>query len=373
MNWGSLSIISAVLIQSGSSVPEPAGTRGTRVHEVSDSRFDSFLQEMATKEHFTGAVLIMREGKIVHAKGYGAATDHRANSVDTRFHAGSITKEFTAAAILQLVERGVLKLDSPINRYLPRKYRSAKWDAVTVHHLLSHTSGIADYAVVRDYYLVVKGFCSGHTVDGMVKEAMGKDLEFVPGSKYSYANLGYTLLGIIIETQTNTSYDEYLKANILDPMGMESSKIHAVRDAPAEDEAAGHRWSDEQGKHVPDDIVILPATTPDGGLITTLGDFAKWTRIFTAEDQTILSRDSIKLMVSPKIRIGNGGPLDSMGYGLFVGDRLIGHGGLVVGFSSQFVFDRETRSLIVVFSNDASDNPQRVVFGLLTLLLAPDS
>ena len=77
--------------------------------------------------------------------------------------------------------------------------------------------------------------------------------------------------------------------------------------------------------------------------------------------------------VSPQIRIGNGGPLDSMGYGLYVGDRLIGHGGRVVGFSSQFVYDRDTRSLIVVFSNDVSANPQEVVFGLLTLLLTPNS
>jgi CubicO group peptidase (beta-lactamase class C family) len=207
----------------------------------------------------------------------------------------------------------------------------------------------------------------------MVKEAMGKDLEFVPGSKYSYTNLGYTLLGLIIETQTNTSYDEYIRNNILVPMGMTSSRIHVVGQAPAENEAEGMRWSAERGRHVPDDIVSLPATAPDGGLITTLGDFAQWARIFTAGEQPILSHDSIRLMSSPQIRIGNGGPLDSMGYGLFVGDRLTGHGGLIVGFSSQFVYDRETRSLIVVFSNDVDGNPQQVVFGLLTLLLAPNS
>jgi CubicO group peptidase (beta-lactamase class C family) len=116
------------------------------VREVSNSRFDSYLQEMVTKEHFTGVALVMREGKILHAKGYGAATSARANDVDTQFHVGSVTKEFTAAAIMQLVEKGVLKLDGPINSYLPPIYRSAKWDAVTIHHLLSHTSGIPNYA-----------------------------------------------------------------------------------------------------------------------------------------------------------------------------------------------------------------------------------
>ena len=370
----SFSIIFAVLfLHTGCAVPEPVSTHGTMVPEVIDSRFDSFLQEMETKEHFTGVALVMREGKILHAKGYGSASGNRPNNVDTRFHVGSITKEFTAAAIMQLVEKGVLKLDSPINSYLPQKYRSEKWDAVTVQNLLSHTSGITDYAVSRDYYHVVKGFCPDDTVDGMLKEAMGKDLEFVPGSKYSYTNLGYTLLGVIIENQTATSYSKYIKDNILDPMGMTSSSIHVVGHASANDEAEGHRWSDEQRRHVPDDILSLPATAPDGGLITTLGDFSKWARIFTSGEQAILSQDSIRRMSSPQIQIGNGGPLDSMGYGLYVGDRLLGHGGLVVGFSSQFVFDRETRSLIVVFSNDASDNPQQVVFGLLTLLLTPNS
>jgi CubicO group peptidase (beta-lactamase class C family) len=359
----SLSIIFASLFHAGCSASPPV--------QVNDSRFDSYLRERVAKDHFTGVALVMREGRIVHAKGYGAATGARANHADTQFHVGSITKQFTAAAILQLVEKGVLKLDGSINEYLPPKYRSAKWNAVTVHHLLSHTSGITDYGVDRDYYRVDKGFCLGDTVDGMIKEAMAKELESVPGSKYSYTNLGYTLLGAIIENQTNTSYGEYIKANILDPMGMTSSQVHNIGHVPAENEAEGFRWSEEQGRHVPDDVVTLPVTAPDGGLITTLGDFTRWARIFTEGKQKILSQESIKLMSSPQILIGNGGPLDSMGYGLYVGDRLIGHGGLIVGFSSQFVFDRETESLIVVFSNDVSANPQLVTFGLLTLLLTP--
>lgn len=362
-----------MLVPAGDSIAQTVAAGGALVREVSDSRFDSVLQEMVTKEHFTGVALVMRDGKLIHAKGYGLAAGNRANDVDTRFHVGSITKEFTAAATMQLVEKGLLKLDGRINAYLPAKYRSPKWNDITIHHLLSHTSGIPDYAVTRDYYHVVKGFCLGNTVDGMLREAMKKDLEFAPGSKYAYANLGYTLLGVIIENQTKTSFANYMKKHVLDPMGMKSSEIHGVGHVPAEHEAEGLRWSDELARHIPDDVVSLPATEPDGGLITTLGDFAKWARIFTDGDQTILNRDSIRLMSSPQIRIGNGGPLDSMGYGLFVGDRLIGHSGLVVGFSSQFVFDRQTRSLIAVFSNDVNDDPQHVVFGLLTLLLAPQT
>jgi CubicO group peptidase (beta-lactamase class C family) len=372
MDWRLTSLmICAAHFLSGCAVPEPVAARGALVEEVSESRFDSYLQEMAAKEHFSGVALVMRDGKLVHAKAYGPAASNRANHVDTKFHVGSITKQFTAAAILQLVDQGVMKLDDPINIHLPRKFRSDRWQAITVHHLLSHTSGIPDYAVARDYYHLVRGFCFGDTVEGMVKEAMGKDLTFVPGSKYSYTNLGYTLLGIIIENETNNSFDDYIRENIFDPLGMKSSKFDTGAQGVAEDEAEGLRWSGELGKPVLDGIVSLPATTPDGGLITTLNDFVRWARILTDDDQTILSRASLTRMTSPHIRIGNGGPLDSMGYGLFIGDRLIGHGGLVVGFTSQFVFDRETRSLIVVFSNDATNNPQQVAFGLLTLLLTP--
>jgi CubicO group peptidase (beta-lactamase class C family) len=114
------SILFTALLLAGCFGPRPVGTRGTVVHEVTEGRFDSYLQEMMKTEHFTGAVLIMRKGRIIHAKGYGAATVNSANHVDTKFHVGSITKQFTAAAIMQLVEKGVVKLDESINSYLPR-------------------------------------------------------------------------------------------------------------------------------------------------------------------------------------------------------------------------------------------------------------
>jgi CubicO group peptidase (beta-lactamase class C family) len=368
-----LAISCALLFQAGSAVSATTGHSDAVVREISDGRMDAIAREAVAKEHFTGVVLVMQRGRILHARGYGLASAHRANSFDTKFHVGSITKEFTATAIMQLAEQGALRLDGRINAYLPLKYRAARWDAITVHHLLSHTSGIPDYVVSRDYYHVVKGFCPPDTVDGMLKEAMGKDLEFAPGSKYSYTNLGYTLLGVIIENQAHTTYPEYIQHHILEPLGMSSSRIHIVGSAPARNEAEGLRWSDERQQHVPDEVVTLPATAPDGGLITTLGDFARWSRIFMEGKLPILSADSFRQMSTPHVRIGNGGPLDSMGYGLFVGDRLIGHGGLVVGFSSQFVFDRDTGTLIAVFCNDVNGNPQQVVFALLTLLLTGHS
>ncbi len=364
-------MVCATALFVGCNVPKSQERPEFSVYETTDPRIESFLQEMVDDEHFSGVALVMQEGRVVHAKGYGAATEGHPNNVDTAFHVASITKQFTAAAILQLVERGELDLKSPINDHLPEDYRSSTWEAVTVHHLLSHSSGIPDYAGTRDYYEIVAGFATDRTVDGMITEAMVKPLEFPSGSRYAYSNLGYTLLGQIIEHVSGISYDEYLEANILAPMSMVSTSIHGVGHVPVTNEAAGFRWSVEQTAYVSDDTETLPATAPDAGLITTLTDFAKWAQIYTGEEQNVLTNESVAMMTSEQVEIGRGGSVDGYGYGLGVGDRLIAHSGHVVGFRSQFVFDRQTETLIAVFSNNSAINMERVAFGLLTVLFSP--
>jgi len=338
--------------------------------EVIEPRLESFLQEMVVDEQFTGVALVATNDQIIHAKGYRLSSPGEPNNVETIFHVASVTKQFTAAAVMQLVEARILDLGESINAYLPDKYTTPIWNPVTVHHLLSHSSGITDYSVVRDYYDVVDGFCLGDTVDGMVQEAMSKDLEFAPGTKYSYSNIGFTLLGLIIEHQADTPYAQYLKENILEPMGMASSKIHIEGHVPAKNEALGYRWDDDKKQHVKDDVVSLPVTAPDGGLTTTLSDFFIWSRQFSGGGQKVLSELSMDQMTSQQIVIGRGGPLDAYGYGLYVGDRLIGHAGYIVGFRSQFIYDRETATLIAVFANNTTSDPQEIAFGLLTTLFA---
>jgi CubicO group peptidase (beta-lactamase class C family) len=342
----------------------------TRLQQVVEQGCEAFLQRMVLEEHFSGVALVMRNTEVMHAKGYGRATAGDNNSVDTVFHVASITKQFTAAAVLQLVEAGKIELDRSINEYLPQKYRSPQWDRVNCSHLLSHSSGIEDYALVRDYYNVVDGFCLGNTVDGMIREAMAKSLRFEPGSRFEYSNIGFTLVGEIIENQTSMPYDEYLKTHVLRPMGMNSSRIHAIGHEPNEKEASGHRWDSERGQHVKDDILSLPVTAPDGGLATTLSDFVKWTRTYTEKESPIISRTSLRKMTTPKIltqqKDERGGPL-AYGYGLFVGDGLLGHPGYIVGFRSHFIIDIEKNLLVVVFSNNTTNNPRRIARGLLKI------
>lgn len=339
--------------------------------QIINAKVDAFLQKMVLEDHFTGVAMVMDKGNVVHVKGYGMAADGKPNDVTTLFHVASITKQFTAAAVMQMAEKGLIDLHRSINEYLPMKYRSPKWSAVTIHHLLSHSSGIEDYAVTRDYYHVVNGFCLGDTVDGMIKEAMAKDLLFAPGAKFSYTNLGYTLLGLAIENQTKMPFDRYIKENILDPMGMSSSSIHMEGHVPSADEAMGYRFSKEERRHVFDNKISLPVTAPDGGLITSLNDFIRWIKVYKNSDQKILIPSSITKMTAPAIKTGWGGPngiLDFYGYGLFVKDSIISHMGEIVGFKSYFVYDRERDLLVAIFSNNTTNNPIRIAMGLMTAL-----
>ena len=342
------------------------------VNEVVQPRIDAFLQEMVDEEHFSGVALVTKDGEVVHAKGYGASVDEISNTVDTAFHVASVTKQFTAAAIMQLVEANKLNIDESINAYLPKQYVTPIWNDVHIRHVLNHSSGITDYAVTRDYYDVVDGFCLGDTVDGMIREAMSKDLEFEPGTKYSYSNIGFTLLGEIIQEQTDLPYDKYMADNILKPMGMHSSRIHVEGHVPAKNEASGHRWDDGIQKHVKDDIVSLPVTAPDGGLITTLSDFLRWIRLYSGGNQNILSKESINAMTTSQISMERGGSIDGYGYGIGVGQRLIGHSGYIVGFRSRFDYVRENDTLIAVFTNNTTNNPARISGGLLTILFSPE-
>jgi CubicO group peptidase (beta-lactamase class C family) len=356
----------------GAVTEEPTGAIDSALKETVEPRVEAFLQEMVEEEHFSGVALVARDGIVIHAKGYGVSARDAINDVNTAFHVASVTKQFTAAAVLQLVDAGALSLDESINAYLPEQYVTPNWNDVRVRHLLSHSSGITDYAVTRDYYDVVDGFCLGDTVDGMIREAMSKDLEFAPGAMYSYSNIGFTLLGEIIEEQSGISYDRYMREKVLEPMGMHSSRIHIEGHVPAENEASGHRWDDGAQKHVKDDIVSLPVTAPDGGLVTTLSDFLRWIRLYSGGNQKILSKASIDAMTTSQIHTERGGSIDGYGFGVGVGQRLIGHSGYIVGFRSRFDYARENDTLVAVFTNNTTNNPARISAGLLTIIFSQE-
>ncbi len=369
----SIVLLCAFILTVGCATTDGGNRQESPVQQTTHPAIEAFLREMVEIEHFSGVVLVLQDGRVLHASGYGSATRETPNRVDTRYHVASVTKQFTAAAVMQLVERGAIDLKDPINDHLPSQYRTRNWDDVTIHHLLSHSSGIPDYAISRGYYEVKDGCVSHKTIDDMISEGMSRELEFPPGSQYAYSNLGYALLGEIIEYRANESFADFVERNIFEPMGMHSSRIRTEGHVPGQNEAMGFRWSDDEAAFLEDNSKSLPATPPDAGLITTLGDFARWAQAFIGGDQDILDNDPIEAMTTQHSQMGRGGAVDAYGYGLGVGDRLIAHSGRVVGFRSQVIFDPQTRTVIAVFSNNSAVNMQPIAFGLLPIVFGPGS
>ncbi len=171
---------------------------------------------------FNGSVLVAENGKVIYKKGLGLAQMewNIPNALDTKFRLGSITKQFTATLILQLVEQGKVKLDGKVSDYLPA-YRKDIGEKVTIHQLLNHTSGIPSYTSLPGFFNDVSR--NPFTVEDFVKKYASNNLEFEPGSKFSYNNSGYFLLGAIVEKVTGQTYEKALKERILDPVGMKNT------------------------------------------------------------------------------------------------------------------------------------------------------
>lgn len=185
------------------------------------AKIDEVMRLSHSYGQFNGAVLVAESGRVIYRKGFGLANMewNISNEPDTRFRLGSITKQFTAMLILQLAEQGKIKLDGKLSDYLP-DYRKDTGGRITIHQLLNHTSGIPSYTSLPGF--IADQSRDPYAVDAFIKKYASRDLEFEPGSKYSYNNSGYFLLGAIIEKITGKTYEQALKESILDPLGMKN-------------------------------------------------------------------------------------------------------------------------------------------------------
>jgi len=183
-------------------------------------RMEQLVQSYISARQFMGSVLVSQQGKVLLSKGYGFANLEWEvpNSPTTKFRLGSITKQFTAASILLLEERGKLKVDDPVKKYMADA--PAAWDKITIFHLLTHTSGIPSFTGFPDY---ASTEATPTTPEKLVARFRDKPLEFQPGEKWNYSNSGYVLLGYLIEKISGQSYSEFVQQNIFTALGMKDS------------------------------------------------------------------------------------------------------------------------------------------------------
>jgi CubicO group peptidase (beta-lactamase class C family) len=354
------SIIGLALVLAGPAIAQQSGTPPDKI--------DQYVQSEMSARHIPGlALLVVRGGKIVKARGYGFANlEHKVPvSPDTVFQSGSMGKQFTATAVMMLVEEGKVRLDDTISRYLADT--PASWKGVTVRQLLSHTAGFTDYP--PDF-----NFREDYTEDQLLKRAMKIPLAFTPGDNWQYSNMGYVTLGILIGKVTGRFYGDLLQERIFRPLDMSATRIINEADI-VPNRAAGYRLVKGDVKNQ-EWVSPTMNTTADGSLYLTILDLAKWDAALNTE--RLLKRSSLQLMWTPVSQ--NDGKPNRAGYGFGwrIGDvrghRVIEHGGAWQGFTtniSRYVDDGMT---VVVLTNLAAASPDIIthhVAGLFDPALMP--
>jgi CubicO group peptidase (beta-lactamase class C family) len=313
------------------------------------AREDAYIAEEMITHHFRGAVLVEMDGKIVFEKAYGPADEEWdvSNTPKTKFRIASLTKQFTAACILILQERGLLHVQDVASKYLPEM--PAAWKAVTIHQLLTHTAGIpnADHSGQQS---VKMGDRIAATPQEMIAGVASKPLDFNPGTKWNYSNTGYILLGMLIEKLSAKSYADFLKSNIFDPLGMTDSGYDRASEI-LKARASGYDISN--GHLANADFIDMSLPFSAGGIYSTVEDMFRWNEAL-AHPGKLLNADSLKQMFTEYPEATHEG--QHYGYGVVISRQKFGrllyyHGGGVNGFSSVIQRYPEERLCIVVLSN----------------------
>jgi CubicO group peptidase (beta-lactamase class C family) len=313
---------------------------------------DAYITGEATEHSFRGAVLVGVNGKVVFEKAYGIAEEewNVRNTTTTKFRIASLSKQFTAACILLLQERGKLKVQDPISRYLTGLPEA--WRSITIHQLLTHTSGIPNYT---DSSQLKKINRTGATPQEMITLVADKPLDFKPGSRWHYTNTGYILLGMMIEKISGQPYADFMKHNIFEPLGMMNSGYDRATDILKE-RASGYQI---QGGLANADFIDMTIPYAAGGIYSTVEDLYRFNEAL-AQQGKLLSADSLKEMFTEYPEATYQG--QNYGYGVVISRQKFGkllyyHGGGVEGFSSSIQRYPDERVCIVVLSNLSSFKP----------------
>ena len=309
-------------------------------------RMDQIVRFVADKKEFMGSVLVAQGDHVVFSKGYGSANlEMFPNSPNTKFRIGSITKQFTAAAILLLEEQGKLKVDDLLRSYI--KDAPGAWDKVTIRHLLTHTSGIRSFTQLPD-------FLTWRLSESSVEKTIGRfrdlPLEFPPGGKHSYSNSGYILLSYVVELVSGQKFEIFLQEKIFTPLGMKDSGYDS-NTALIVRRAAGYTMGPDGLRNA--DYFSTTFSQGAGGLYSTTEDLLRWTQgLFGGK---LLSASSLEKMITPF--------KDGYAFGLGVveehGHKIILHGGGIDGFTTQLSYFPDKEMTIAVLSN-LNDNGDSV-------------
>ena len=344
---GIISLVVLVL----ASWPDVSAQNGSRSDLLAE--IDSIVRETMKSDHLVGTSIgVKKGGEVIVAKGYGyadlenevKATEH------TVYRIGSITKQFTAASIMKLVETGRLSLEDDLTKFLPDYPTNGH--KVTIDRLLNHTSGIKAFTAMPEYREVMRQDLSQEELTDIFS---GVPFEFAPGDEYKYNNSAYFLLGTIIEKASGESYEDFLASHIWEPLGMLES--HYLDNSPiVPNRAEGYEYRD--GRVVNDDPISMRLPFSAGALGSSVTDLFTWQSALL--NNRVVGESSYERMITPGSL--NDGERLAYGYGLSVGEmgghRKISHGGGINGFRTHLSYYPDDDLTIVVLTNTGSARPQ---------------
>ncbi len=329
------------------------------------AQLDALLTQQVNNQQFSGSVLVAQNGQVILAKGYGEANWDTAtpNTPDTRFFLGSLTKAFTAMALLILQEQGKLHVEDPICTYIPNC--PLPWQALSIHELLTHTSGIPQ---LDDAQL------SGASPAAWIASFANAPLQFRPGGEFQYCSICYQILAYVVQQVSGMPYSQFVQQAILDPLHMTSSGFDARAYYAQPSGALGYEsW---QVKAPQDGFLVSPQWSflfGSGLLYSTVNDLYRWDQALASD--TLVSQATLTKIFTPHVN-ATLFPGSTYGYGWFItqapvpGHRLIWHDGVIDGFRNfigRYVDDHVT---IIFLSNlttldlvALAHSLERVIFG----------
>ncbi len=323
----------------------------TTIAQTKTEQIDKLMSLYNEYGQFNGSALVAENGKVIYKKGHGLANMEWdiTNTPSTKHRLGSITKQFTGMLIMQLVEKGTLKLDVPITTYLP-DYPKSTGDKITVHHLLTHTAGIPNYTSFP-------GFFKNHsrkpyTPDEFAKVFKDSTLQFNPGEKFAYSNSGYFLLGVIIEKVSGKTYEQMLQENIFTPLKMKNTGFDH-HSTILKNRATGYNKFGSSYANSPYLDMSIPYAA--GSMYSTVEDLYLWDQALYTDQ--LISKKFKELIFTPDASTGKA----SYGYGWGINYqplgkttdsiKVIGHGGGINGFNTIISRIPADKHLIVLLNN----------------------
>ncbi|WP_199614187.1 serine hydrolase domain-containing protein [Paenibacillus alkalitolerans] len=313
---------------------------------ISKEKLESVFGKLEQEHYLSGTILVAQSGEVLFEKAYGKASMQLnvSNSLDTKFQIASLTKMFIAMSALIIYEEGLIDLHEKPGKYMPEMSRLD--ENITIHHLLSHSSGLHDVYEVPDVRFEMSKLKREN--GDFLSYLINQQQLFIPGQKWSYSSTGYILTGYILEKVTGLSFADILEQYILTPLNMKSSGVDNPRKVNP-GRAYGH--TTENGVFINTDNDKLSEIDAPGELYSTVRDLKKWCDALF--EYPLISPAALKLMFTPHARVGD---KLNYGYGWFLTDNSRMHGGGTPGFRSEIKqYPGQEASVIMLFNYERAD------------------